>query len=423
MDDQTAVVQLLEQAAAILDLRRKRPPVPGENFNIFSVMNMETKEVDTHCRLLYDLLSPNGSHGMGDCFLEAFFLLVIKKPYPGSAAVSICREYVIDHTDDNYGRIDLLLQGENFCYPIEVKIYAGDQWEQVKRYARFSSGARDGQVYYLTPNGSAPTEESLGGTDLSDVVCLPFADDIRRWLKRCGELTWNVPNVAEIIRQYIKLLDKLTGNYEGDVFMEQVKKAIAISRTSFESALAIAKSLDDVKTDTLIRVFDEIERHMKGLDPSLEKLGADYKEKAQSFCRNARGGAYPSLTYRLATCGEFTLALRFEVEYNFYFGVTFFRGEQVQCPKDLHQLIDAFSDSTWKDYIDKAKPMSDWWLWWKYLPYADATGNDRDKLLNFKECSGLYTQLYDPDQRKALMDSIFNQIDSHIDNIRNTGLF
>lgn len=181
MREQTAFSQLLDQVTAILELRKKMPPVPGENFNIFSVMHMETKEVDTHCRLLYELLSPGGSHGMGDCFLESFFKLVLQKPYPGSAAVSVYREYVIKPEDDNYGRIDLMFQGKGFCYPIEVKVYAGDQWEQVKRYAHVSS---DAQVYYLTLDGHPPSEDSLGGIEVSDVVCLSFADDIRGWLKR-----------------------------------------------------------------------------------------------------------------------------------------------------------------------------------------------------------------------------------------------
>ena len=220
VDNQTALAQLLDQVAAILELRKKTRPIPGENFNVFSVMSMEAKEVDTHCRLLCELLSPNGSHGMGGCFLQAFFEIVLNKSYPGDAFVSVYREYVIDHDDDNYGRIDLLIRGQGFCYPIEVKVYAGDQWEQIKRYARFASDAQDSQVYYLTLYGDAPSEDSLGGVNVSDIVCLSFAYDISKWLERCGELAWNVPSVAEIIRQYSKLLDKLTGNVRGDIFMD-----------------------------------------------------------------------------------------------------------------------------------------------------------------------------------------------------------
>lgn len=421
MREQTAFSQLLDQVTAILELRKKMPPVPGENFNVFSVMHMETKEVDTHCRLLYELLFPNGSHGMGDCFLESFFKLVLQKPYPGSAAVSVYREYVIKPEDDNYGRIDLLLQGKGFCYPIEVKVYAGDQWEQVKRYAHVSS---DAQVYYLTLDGHTPSEDSLGGIEVSDVVCLSFADDIRGWLKRCGELAWNVPSVAEIIRQYIKLLDKLTGNMEGDLFMEQVKDTIAMSRANFESALAISKAMDAVKAAMMQKVFGEIERHMDSIENPLELIRSDYSENASKFYQPYQRKVYPSLNYRLAACGELTLALRFEVDHNLFWGVVFFQGDkQVQCPNELGRLGDAIPSPAWRNFISNTKSMTDWWLWWKYLPNVEAAESDREKLLNFKECSGLYTQLYDPEQYNTIMSAIFEQIDRHIGMIRLTGLF
>jgi len=62
----TAAVQLLEQAKIILDTRKKVFKTSAENFNVFSVLNIETNEVDTHSRILFELLSPNGSHGMGN---------------------------------------------------------------------------------------------------------------------------------------------------------------------------------------------------------------------------------------------------------------------------------------------------------------------------------------------------------------------
>ena len=96
-------IQLLDYAAAILKLKKECPPTLGENFNIFSILNLETDEVNTHCRLLYELLSPNGCHGMGDRFLRAFFEIVLHKPYCES--VSVYREYTIEkQTDDDYGR-------------------------------------------------------------------------------------------------------------------------------------------------------------------------------------------------------------------------------------------------------------------------------------------------------------------------------
>ncbi len=99
------VQMLLEQARNVLTLREKRAEAPGARFNIFFVLGMETDEVNTHCRLLYELLRPDGCHGLGDQFLRVFFELVLCKPYAADAVVA--RERVIDACGrQDYGRID-----------------------------------------------------------------------------------------------------------------------------------------------------------------------------------------------------------------------------------------------------------------------------------------------------------------------------
>ena len=54
--------------------KRKR----GENFNIFNVLGLSTSEVRLHSAFLAELLNPNGDHGLGDKFLDAFLKIVIK---------------------------------------------------------------------------------------------------------------------------------------------------------------------------------------------------------------------------------------------------------------------------------------------------------------------------------------------------------
>lgn len=185
MNDKNNVVDLLEKAKDILLLRNQQPKKPGEDFNIFTVLQLNEVE---HCRLLYELLNPKGSHGMGDCFLRSFFELVLQKPYP-TENVSVYREYAFLN-----GRIDLLIAGKGCCYPIEVKIYADDQQAQLARYDEFAATkAQEHQVYYLTLSGYEPSEQSKG---CADVVCLSFAEEIRKWLVRCGELAWPHQNQA-----------------------------------------------------------------------------------------------------------------------------------------------------------------------------------------------------------------------------------
>jgi len=53
----------------------------GENFNIFKILNLETRENQTHSAFLKEMLDPKGSHEMGTVFLN-HFLSQIKNRLP-----------------------------------------------------------------------------------------------------------------------------------------------------------------------------------------------------------------------------------------------------------------------------------------------------------------------------------------------------
>lgn len=68
--DMENIQELLSEAEKQLELQRKHQQETGEAFNIFTVLDRERKEESTHCRLLYELLDPDGRHGCGDAFLK-----------------------------------------------------------------------------------------------------------------------------------------------------------------------------------------------------------------------------------------------------------------------------------------------------------------------------------------------------------------
>lgn len=404
------VQMLLEQAHSILTLRERRAETPGARFNIFSVLGMETDEVNTHCRLLYELLRPDGCHGLGDQLLRVFFELVLHKPY--AAGTVVARERVIDaHAGQDHGRIDLVVEGKGFCYPIEVKIFARDQWRQMRRYAQYAARAQDCQVYYLTLDGHMPSEDSMGGAELPELVCLSFNGDIRRWLLRCGELAWQAPAVAEIIRQYISLLDRLTGRGQGDEYMEMIQRTIAMSQANYEGAAAIERVMAPLRSEMMARVFSEIEAHIGG---RLRKLRATYQEDAVRFYGPERRRVWPSLTYFIAQCGEYTIALHIEVEWKLYHGLIFFRGDFQQAPQEIGKIKDAFPGTAWRELVTSLEPR-DWWLWYKYLT--------EESPINFRDCDGRYPELFDPKRHQAIMEEIFAQMDHDIELAQKTGAF
>lgn len=407
----TNIEILLQQVANILDMRNKVANARSDNFNIFTVLDMETKEVNTHCRLIYELLSPDGQHGMGRAFLDEFFDKVLHKPAP--EFVMIKREYPINALeDDEYGRIDLLLEGKDFCYPIEVKIYAGDQSKQIERYNNFALKEKNNQVYYLTLDGHGPSTDSLGNLEENAVECLSFATDIRGWLIRCGEIAWRSPAVSEIIRQYISLIDKLTGNVQEDEYMSMIKNMVGVSKENYQSAIAIEHALKLVRTEMMQRVFGEIENHI-GDRLSLFRPQRNYVDLSKKYYESNRR-VWPGLSYLLNTCGDYNIALRFEVETNFYYGVLFFKNDWDQVPKEADKILNAFSNEDWRKAV-KSYKRNDWWLWYKYLP-------SKEKCINFRNGNENYSDLYDSEGYSKIMQEVFMEIDTQLESISNTGL-
>lgn len=400
-----AADQLLEQTKIILIARKKALIPPQNSFNVFSVLNMEADEVDTHSRILFDLLSPDGNHGMGDRFLREFFELVLGKPFRKD--VTVCREHKINETD-NYGRIDLLVEGKDFCYPIEVKIYAGDRFQQIKRYAQFAAKAQDSQVYYLTLDGHEPSKESTGGAD--SFICLSFGEHIRPWLVRCGEIAWQNPAVSGTLQQYIHLVDKLTRRNEEDVFMDIVRKTVGLSRENYEAAAAIEKSLEPLRVEMMRQVFREIEEH---IGSRLQKCSSSYEADAAEFYSSKRKKVWPSLTYLVKRCADLTIAFRVEVDWNLFCGFVFYDNNHAQVPARAEELIDAFESEEWKKLIS-SHSLKSWWLWWDYL---------LENPINFKELDGVYPELYDTKRHGEIMAEVFGQIDKLLDVSLKNGIF
>lgn len=441
------ISELLKQVNSLLEIKRKISPVPGEKFNVFSVLNMESDEENTHNRLIYEFLSKDGSHGMGDVFLREFFAKVLEKPYPDSE-VHVERESKIKDPD-NYGRIDIIIYGKGFCYPIEMKIYAGDQDKQIERYDKHAKDkCRDGdnKVYYLTLDGHEPSEKSLGeglNTEMeaskdeniddikeTHVECISFDFHIRNWLERCSEIAWKEPSITGIIQQYIKLLDKLTGHFEEDIFMGEIKNIVGHSRENYESALAIEQSLPKIRTEKMIEFFDNIKKHMdsKCKDRKLEYLCSDYREKAEEYYDKSKKRVYPHLSYLVWEGDKIKIVLRFEVNERFFFGINFYGKDDNQLKCCDVNLSDA-KDAKWKAILEKKKVKSSYWLWWMYLPCEPQRENKAsdEENVNFMTCDGLYKNLFDPKEfdpkeQESLMKRITDMIDNHLESILKTGL-
>ena len=188
----------------------------GENFNVFSVLRMETAEMETHSAFLASLLNPDGDHGMNDTFLKSFVNNVFRDK-PGQERFDLntsqCAVQVEHFTGD--GRIDILI-ADNTAHKaivIENKIYAGDQNAQMKRYYDYAAVNYAGgfRLLYLTLDGHEPSDDSRKDLKDVDFVCISYQSTILPWLEQCAKDAYNKPLVRETINQYISLIKNLTG--------------------------------------------------------------------------------------------------------------------------------------------------------------------------------------------------------------------
>lgn len=155
------------------------------DFNIFKVLRVEKKEVII-CRLLGELLNPNGTHDMGAVPLQLFAKVVLKTPLATADFENASIE--LEERIDGDRRVDIVIRTNQKIFPLEVKIDAGDQPQQLyDYYHHYFNNDFSQKIYYLTLAGKAPAEISvtsknglkLQGTCVSRIS---FRKEILLWL-------------------------------------------------------------------------------------------------------------------------------------------------------------------------------------------------------------------------------------------------
>ncbi|MDL2281484.1 PD-(D/E)XK nuclease family protein [Parabacteroides sp. OttesenSCG-928-G06] len=246
---------LLRQANVLIEIekvkhiaRRER----GEDFNVFSILKLYSQEVRLHSAFLSELLDSNGSHGLNDNFLKAF-IDVLDSPFNFETADSKVKvEYSIGEVSETGGgRIDILIETKNGTKAIiiENKIYAPDVKKQLLRYHNFAINKYRKNNYsllYLTLDGKKASKESTESVDDVTYTSISYETHIIKWLNRCLELATNHPSVREIIRQYLSIINQLTGknmekNHELTTLLKQKHNII--------TTLDIIGQSDDVFTE------------------------------------------------------------------------------------------------------------------------------------------------------------------------------
>lgn len=219
---------VLKNMGIITELGKNSNNVDDASFNVFNVLRIQTNEILV-CRFLGAILDPCGQHNLGTFPLKSFIENVLRKDEEteenlSNATISLEDRVNMSSEERQYGRADIVIRTATNIYPIEVKIFAGDQPRQLIDYYKFYFGdVETGTIYYLTPEGREPTSTSKGNLSDDQLKLLSFSKDIYTWL---DVILKNCNDVNDTIRQYQEAILSMIDNNES---IQNIKDSITFN--------------------------------------------------------------------------------------------------------------------------------------------------------------------------------------------------
>lgn len=376
----------------------------GGYFNVFEITGLSTDEVAI-CRMLYELLSPKGSHGQGALYLKLFFQFVLGQEISGKEleTASVYREYIIDHCR----RIDLVIETETRFIPIEVKIYAGDRKGQCwDYYQEAKKHMEEPHLYYLTRFGNNPDEESAGKLTKTDkgykeVITISFADNILVWLSQCirQSTTIKIAPVREVLLQFASVIRTFTNQAEDEKGME-IRELLMASPENMKSAVSVQNSINEAKEALLLRFFQAVEGKVGETHGKL-KNEYDYAhnnfKKLHDYYRFQRP-SYPGISYlyRSGVKENVDIWVRLEIDWLVYAGYC--------CPVKGQADSQPFTDEEIRGYLGVEPEVDNWWAYWEYCPL------DGDCSPDFKSGNEFWYQLFDNTRFEQFVEECSQQV-------------
>ena len=173
MEYEPFFAELAPRLEAARQVEREFDGKLAHRFNVFSYLREDELGLS---RVIADLLDPGKTHGQGTLFLATLLDLAGLNGTPGWPDVAVNQVSIkvkTEHSIRTGRRIDIYVRivdgdGEAYGLAIENKPYAGDQKHQVLDYLEYLKNKYGERflLIYLSPNGEAPSAESLPRTTL-----------------------------------------------------------------------------------------------------------------------------------------------------------------------------------------------------------------------------------------------------------------
>lgn len=332
--------KLKQEVYQIMQEAEKQKALTGEAFNIYKVAGITHDEVKT-CRIIYELINPNGAHHQGKIFLQMFLRDVLNAVFDNEELtnIKVFKEYHIPDVknSNNDRRIDLVIQTVHRFIPIEVKLYAEDQVCQCKDYYDFAKKyQKEPCLYYLTIDGKKPSKESSLDIPIVDpndgirpgINLISFSREILIWLRNCQKYCFDKKlwPVYEVIRQFDSSIRTISGKMEDKVGMDISKKMIE-SSDSLSVAKAIVNNFQIAKGLLVNKVLTAIESKIDDVFCSEHALERNNNTKTAFYYKNIvwleAKEALPGISYKyknISLPGDKELWLRIEIDNCLYVG-------------------------------------------------------------------------------------------------------
>ncbi len=255
---------LLKESGDIVEKHYISVREKGEDFNVFSILGMETNETKTHSAMLVSLLDPKGNHYYDEKFLRLFLQEIGYTSFIDSDLknVKVKVEHHLGKILDDFtsgGFIDILITfPSGKAIAIENKIHAEDQPKQMYRYSLFKGN--DCTLFYLNLFGEKgkPTKKSLHTLTDKDFEVITYKNHILNWLEACLSVVKPDSIVKNAVKQYQILIRDLTNSMEKDL----ENNFITLIQNNLEEAKYIhshyQKTVDSIREKLRKAVCEEI---------------------------------------------------------------------------------------------------------------------------------------------------------------------
>lgn len=248
------ISKLLEEVSWFNKIKKLKVEKSDDQFNMFRICGVNHYE-NTHSSIIAELLNPNATHQFNHLFLESFIqALIFSKVLPADYEFKYENVQVKKEHPTSFGRLDILLtNSENEAILIENKIYAADQFEQLKRYSDYGKQtfADKFKLLYLTLWGNESQAATVSNVEY---VQVSYCDTVLQWLDRCVEIAARSPVVRETLIQYSNHLKNLTNSNTNAIMDQELINKLS-TLENLDSVFKIADNVDNVKNNIINTVF------------------------------------------------------------------------------------------------------------------------------------------------------------------------